>query len=117
MKPFQVNLFHSIILIVTGTLGYFLSEKPSPTTFIPVAFGVILLLMNAGLKKENKTIAHLVVLLTLLITIALVMPLKGAIGRQESGPILRVSLMLIASVAALGLYIKSFVEARKARNN
>jgi hypothetical protein len=117
MKPYQVNIFHSIALIVTGLLGYFLSEKPSPTTFIPVVFGVVLIAMNSGLKKENKTIAHLVVLLTLLIAVALVMPLKGAIGRGETGPIIRVAFMIFASVVALVMYIMSFIAARKARNS
>jgi hypothetical protein len=115
MKPYQVNIFHSAVLIATGLLGYFLSENPSPTAFIPVVFGLILFALNSGLKKENKVVSHVVVLLTLLITVALVSPLKGAIGRQETGPILRVALMLSVSALALISYIGFFVAARKAK--
>ena len=47
-------------------------DVQSPTALIPVGFGVILLLCTIGLKKENKIIAHVAVLLTLVILVALV---------------------------------------------
>jgi Na+/H+ antiporter NhaD/arsenite permease-like protein len=115
MKSYQINIANSSILIVVGLLGYFMSNKPSPTAFIPVVAGIILLAMNSGLKKEHKTIAHVVVLLTLLLFISLIMPLKGAMKREDTGGIIRVGLMVLSSAVAFALYIKNFVDARKAR--
>ena len=73
MKTYQANLLNSIVLIVLGLWGYF--EVVSPTALIPVFFGIVLLLCNVGVKKENKVIAHIVVLLTLLLLMVVLMSL------------------------------------------
>jgi len=60
MKTYQANLLNSLTLILMPIWAYFTFEgtveKPeqSLTAFIPLAFGVLLLLCNGGLKKENK---------------------------------------------------------------
>ena len=66
MKSYQANLFNSLVLILVGLWG-FVDVDYSPTALIPVFFGVILLLCNNGVKNENKVIAHIAVLFTLLI--------------------------------------------------
>lgn len=115
MKPFQANLINAAALIILGLWGYFGSESPSPTALIPVGFGVIFALATPPFKKENKVVAHIIVLLTLLIIIALFMPLKGAIGRGDTLAAVRVGIMIATSVIAMVTFIKSFIDARKAR--
>ncbi|MEM9991142.1 MAG: hypothetical protein AAF738_05220 [Bacteroidota bacterium] len=115
MKPYQINLVNAIVLIAMSAWGYLGSETPSPTALIPAAFGVIFLLVTAPFKKENKAVAHIVVLLTLLLIFALAMPFKGAIGRGDTMAMTRVGLMLATSIVAMIIYVKSFIDARKAR--
>lgn len=115
MKPFQANLLNAAALIILGLWGYFGSETPSPTALIPVGFGVIFALATPPFKKENKVVAHIVVLLTLLIIIALLMPFKGAIGRGDTLAAVRVGIMIATSIFGMVTYIKSFIAARKAR--
>ena len=115
MKPFQANLLNAAVLIIMGLWGYLSSETPSTTALIPVIFGGIFLLATPPFKKENKIVAHIIVLLTFLLIIALVMPLKGAIGRGDTMAIVRVGLMLATSLFAFVTFIKSFIDARKAR--
>lgn len=115
MTPANVSLLNALVLIVVGAFGYFSSDTPSPTALIPVGFGVILLACNAGVRKHNKAIAHVAVLATLLILIGLVMPLKGAIDRGDAAAIGRVCLMTFTTVAAMVAFIRSFIEARKAK--
>ena len=117
MKPFQANLLNAIILIVMGLWGYLSSEEPSPTALIPVAFGAIFALVTGPFKKENKVVAHIVVLLTLLLIIALFMPLNGAIKNNNSLGIFRVGLMIASSIFAMVIFVKSFIDARKARES
>ena len=45
------------------------------------------------------------------------MPLKGAFGREDNGAVLRISLMIAGSAFSLFGFIKSFIAARKAREN
>lgn len=116
MNAYKANLLNAVVLIVMGLWGYFASENPSPTAFIPVAFGLILGLMSPGVKNENKIIAHLVVVLTLLIIIAMAaMPLKRALTEANNMAILRIGVMLLTSVIAMVYFIKSFIDARKKR--
>ena len=116
MKPFQANLLNAIVLIAMGLWGYFSADKPSNTALIPVAFGVIFALVTPPFRKENKIVAHIVVLLTFLLLIALIMPLRGAITRGDSMAIMRVGLMMATTLIALIIFVKSFIDARKARS-
>ncbi|MEM7019565.1 MAG: hypothetical protein AAF512_19795 [Pseudomonadota bacterium] len=117
MKPFQANLVNAILLVLIALWGYFsaVPEVRSLTALIPLAFGVIFLVLTPPFKKDNKVVAHIIVLLTLILILALVMPLRGAIGREDSMGILRVGLMMCGSVFAMVIYIKSFIDVRKAK--
>tara|TARA_B100001778_G_C18246604_1_gene475819 strand:- start:190 stop:534 length:345 start_codon:yes stop_codon:yes gene_type:complete len=112
MKSYQANLFNSLVLILVGLWG-FVDVDYSPTALIPVFFGVILLFCNNGVKNENKVIAHIAVLFTLLIFVALVvMRLPKSL---ESGGVglYRVVAMILTSAIAMLSFIKSFIAARK----
>ena len=115
MKAHVVSLIHAVALIGLGGYGYLSSDTPSVTALIPVVFGVLLLAMNNGVKKENKVIAHIAVLLTLLIIIGLIKPLTGAMGRGDSAAVARVATMLMLGVLAMVSFVRSFIAARKAR--
>ncbi len=115
MKAHLASLIHAVALIGLGGYGYLSSDTPSVTALIPVVFGVLLLAMNNGVKKENKVIAHIAVLLTLLIIIGLVKPLMGAMGRGDSAAVARVATMLVLGVLAMVSFVRSFIAARKAR--
>ena len=115
MKANTVSLINSIVLISMGLWGYFESDSRPITTLIPVIFGVILLLINSGVKKENKIAAHVAVLLTLLILIGLVKPFLGTLDRGNITGILRVSLMILTSLWAMITFIQSFISARKSK--
>jgi len=97
--------------------GYLTSESPSVTALIPTVIGLILLLCYSGVKKENKIIAHVAVLLTLIILVALIKPLTGAIDRADNLAIARVLIMIFTTIFAMVKFIQSFIEARKNREN
>ena len=115
MTSTNANIINSVTLIIIGLWGYF--EVSSPTALIPVGFGVALVLCSNGVKKQNKVIAHIAVLLTFIILIALVgMRLPKSIDQGGVG-LLRVFLMIGTSTFSMIYFIKSFIAARKAREN
>ena len=69
------------------------------------------------MKAENKVIAHIAVLLTLVVLIALFMPLKAAMKRDDSQAIFRIVVMMIGAAVSMVAFIQSFRAARKAREN
>ena len=87
----------------------------NPTALIPVGFGVVLLLCYNGVKTQNKVVAHIAVLLTLVILLALIgMRLPKSIEDGGIG-LVRVILMISTSVLAMVYFVKSFIDARKAK--
>jgi hypothetical protein len=113
MKPYAINLLNSLVLIILGSWAYFMSETPSVTALIPVLAGIILLIITPGFKKGSKALAHTAVILTFMIILGLIKPLTGAIGRTNVAGIIRVLMMMITSLTALIIFIKSFIDARK----
>ena len=113
MKAHTVSLINSLVLVIIGLWGYFDSDSRPITALIPVIVGVILLIINSGVKKENKIAAHIAVLLTLLIIIGLVRPFLGTLERGNITGILRVSVMILTSLWAMITFIQSFISARK----
>ena len=111
MNSLKANILNSIILITIGLWGYF--ESSSGTAIIPVVFGWALLFCSPGLKKENKVIAHIAVLLTLICIVGLFMPLNGAMGRGDNFGVLRVVVMIASGLIAMIFFVKSFIANRK----
>lgn len=115
MKAHTASLINALILITFGLWAYFGSETPSKTALIPSGFGIVILTFYKGIKKEDKIVAHVAVLLTLVILVALIKPLTAAVGRGDSMAIVRVVVMLLSTAISLFAFIKSFVDVRKAR--
>lgn len=113
ISPALASMVNAIALLVLGTWGYFASSDQPITAFIPVVFGVILLVLNNGVKKENKMIAHIAVVLTALILIGLIKPLTSAIGDGRMAAVGRVGIMILTTVFALAMFVKNFIDARK----
>ncbi|MEM6866392.1 MAG: hypothetical protein AAF575_14480 [Bacteroidota bacterium] len=115
MKAHSASLLNAILLIGLSAWGYLSSETPSITALIPAIIGLLLVLCNKGVKNENKVVAHIAVLLTLLVLIGLIKPLTGALGRNDSMAVIRVVIMILSTVVALVFFVKSFIDARKKR--
>ena len=115
MKAHTASLINAVLLIGLSAWGYLASDTPSVTALIPAIIGVILLALNKGVKAENKLIAHIAVVLTLLILVGLIKPLQGAMGREDSMAIMRVVIMIASTVFAMIFFVKSFIDAKKNR--
>lgn len=115
MTPALASLINAILLVVLGGYGYFTSDTPSMTALIPVIVGIVLLLCQPGIRSQNRVVAHIAVLLTLLILLGLVMPLIGAFKRADTAAIIRVALMLISSVVAMVFFIRNFIANRRSK--
>ena len=119
MTAQKMNLINALTLIIVGLWGFIDVNTPSLdtgiswTALIPVFFGAIFLLCQKGIKNDSKITAHIAVVLTLLILIALVgkrLPISienGGIG------LFRVLVMSLTSLLAFIIFIRSFIENRK----
>ena len=53
MKAHKASLINSLVLIIFGIWGYIDSEGAAITALIPVALGVVIFLLNKGLKNVD----------------------------------------------------------------
>ena len=115
MKAHIASSINAGTLIGLSLWGYLSSDlDPRPiTALIPTVIGVALVLLNNGVKKENKVVAHIAVLLTLIILGGLVKPLLGSIDRGDRQEIARVSVMRLSTALAMVFFVRSFIDARK----
>jgi exosortase/archaeosortase len=117
MKAAQANLLNAIILLAVGLYGYFIVLTPEKThaitALIPAAFGLLFLVFQKGVATENKVIAHMVVVLTLLLLIICIMRFLK-IELWEAKKYLFLICILSNSVALLA-FVGSFIAARKNR--
>tara|TARA_B100000768_G_scaffold47645_1_gene46490 strand:+ start:533 stop:898 length:366 start_codon:yes stop_codon:yes gene_type:complete len=117
MKAHRASLINAITLIILSSWGYFSSDTPSVTALIPTVIGIILLILNKGVKKENKIIAHIAVSLTMIILIGLIKPVFGAMNRGDNAAFIRVGIMILSTISAMVFFVKSFINARKNRES
>ena len=110
MNAHIASLVNGIVLVSVGLWGYM--ESSSPTSLIPVVIGAILLVLNKGVKNQNKVIAHIAVVVTLL-GFALLMPLMRAMEDGRTDAVLRILIMLSSTVYAMVFFVKSFIDARR----
>jgi hypothetical protein len=115
MKPFIFTITNAITLIFMGSWGYFGSDNPSLTSLIPVAAGIVLLILSGGVRKANRNVAHIAVILTLVLLIALIKPLSGSISRHDAPALVRILVMMLTCILAITFYVRSFIDARKQR--
>jgi len=113
MKPATINFINGTVLIVLSMWAYLSSTSPSFTALIPVFFGLVFWVLTPSFRKGNKVVAHLVVVLTLVLLVALIKPLTAAVDRQDALSIARVAAMMFTSLLAMIIYVRSFVLARR----
>ncbi len=111
MNVGNANLLNATTLIALGIWGF--KSSGSNTALIPVIFGIVLLVLTNSIRNHNKVVAHIGVVLTLLILIALVgMRLPKSL--EQGGPgLYRVIAMIVTGIIAMFYFIKSFIDARR----
>ncbi len=117
MKAASANLLNAVVLIAAGLYGYFgikgADGNSSITALIPAFFGVLFLVMHKGVASANKVIAHVVVVLTLVLLVMCVMRFIKVDGWGAKKYIFLAC--IVSNFIALAAFIKSFIDARKAR--
>jgi Ca2+/Na+ antiporter len=106
MNIYRIMLANAFVLIVLGVYGYFSSG--SPTALIAPTIGIILIIFSFQVKKENKTVAHVAVGLTL---VSAIMFFVTAFMRNN----MIVLVMAIFTLIAFIMYIMDFMRRKKER--
>lgn len=118
-NPSIVNLFYSLFIMAVGLFSFILRFESYGdfqfTALIPFIFGTILLFFTNGMKKENKLISHLAVVLTslLALTTTILFIINLGSGFIFSRKEIIFLLIIISSYIVLTLYMIRFIKVRK----
>ncbi len=105
MPATQIVFAQSAVLVAMGVWGYLGAERRSVTALIPVLIG--LLIGGLGLKvADSRTIAYVIIGVSILAIVALRIPLKSAIGRESMIAVFRISTMILITGASLFSVLK-----------
>jgi len=112
---YKITIFFGALLLATGLAGYFGTGAKQLTALIPAALGLILLVCGFLASNENRRMMamHIAVMVGLIGAIGVIPTLlkKG----QPTAALTAKSVTLVLCVVFVGLCIRSFIEARKAR--
>jgi hypothetical protein len=104
MKLHTISLINGIVLVLTGLWAYIVPEVRS------------ILILNKGVKLYYRGIANAVMILTFIVLAGLLIPLKGAIERNDTTALIQVIIMMVASLISLVFFIKRFINSRLKQN-
>lgn len=102
-------------MIIMGAWGFYSTYPEGKTAAIPIIIGVVLLVLNNGVKYENKVQAHIAVVLTLLGVFGVAKAFMGQLDEGDTLGIIRTGAMILTGIIAMIAFIKSFRDARKNR--
>ncbi len=120
-RPDLITLITGAILIIAGLYSYFANDNRPPTALIGPIVGAILVACYTGVKNSNKTIAHVVVVLTLLFGLISIQMFTNSLGNEaldEATRQRRVIVFAIMGAACIGatvIYVLGFIQKRKER--
>ena len=119
-----IAMIFGALLTALGPALFFLSEKPSPTAFIPSGFGIALIVCGIFARNE-KARMHAMHFAALLGLVGFAFPAYRVIAAARTDPekfhiespaIYGSITMSALCFIFLGLCVKSFIDARIARN-
>jgi len=115
MIMYKTTILFGALLIITGLAGYLGTGSEHITALFPVAFGIVILICGLLAANESRRMMamHIAVLFGLLGAIGVV-PVLFKEGQPPAAFISKV-VTLILCVIFVGLCIRSFIAARKAR--
>lgn len=117
--PHRVNYYYAIFLLLIGIFG-FIARYTSDgdiqvTSLIPAFFGFVLLFFTKGIKNDNKVIAHLAVVLTLVLAVVVTYMFVKNLSSEFIGT-RKFFIFLVTglvSYVVLGIYVAGFIDKKR----
>lgn len=112
---YKITIIFGGLLIATGLAGHFGTGAEHPTALIPSGFGIVLLICGFLAANENRRMMamHIAVLIGLLGAIGVIPNLMKE--SQPTAALVSKVVTLVLCVVFVGLCVRSFIQARKAR--
>jgi hypothetical protein len=116
-QPHKVNLFYSLFLIALALFGFFARYLEQGdmqfTALIPAVFGIILLPMTGGIKRDNRVIGHISALVLVIVLFGMIGMFfrDGGVSLERKSVIFQ--LVTLSTLYYLFIQVRYFIRRRK----
>jgi hypothetical protein len=115
----QVAIGFGVALTVLGLWGYYATDRVSITALIPSFFGLAFVLLGRLAQQDHlrKHVMHIAATLGLIgfLIPAVMVILELTRGAGLSNKVIELALMALLCLVFVGLCVKSFIDARRRR--
>ncbi len=116
VHPYIINTVNALVLIIAGLLLYFGNPAKPPTALVAPFVGILLLACTYHLRKHNRFVFNTVTALTLLAGLVIIWQIEPEVFEWNLHHILLL-LMCLSCFMAVVVYVGTFVQERRMRNN
>jgi hypothetical membrane protein len=117
MKPYIISAISGLIVLVVGIYNITATPIISASDYLIPAIGVLFLGASPAIKKDNKAIAHIIVVFTLVLAIfsgyKAYMASLAELSPEREKTIQVYSALAITCAGAFAYYLQGFIERKK----
>jgi hypothetical protein len=107
MKSNQAALMNSIVLLVVGAWGFVANHFMVHTAIVPLGAGLLFLVLSKFLSNGQKGLLILMMVLSLSLFIAFMVPFKRNAEQGDVFGMLRLGIEMIACAIAFIVYLRN----------
>lgn len=113
MKPQLAARINSIVLLIVGFWGYAANNFATHTAIVPLGAGLLILIASGFLRDENKILLLVMLVFTLVLFIAFMVPFRRNAEQSDYLGMLRLGIEMIACAMAFIVYLRSLKQSKK----
>lgn len=117
MKSQKIAFINAIVLLVIGFWGYAANNYSLHTAVVPISAGILLLILSKFLKKENPGLLIFVIVLSLLLFLAFLVPFQRNMEQSDYVGMLRLTIEMLVCAFAIVVYINNLIRLKKAASS
>jgi uncharacterized membrane protein (UPF0136 family) len=115
MKSQQAAFINSIVLIVVGFWGYVANHFLMHTLIVPLGAGILFMILSKFLKNENKGLIQFMMIITLALFFAFIVPFQRNMEQADLMGMLRLAIEMAACAFAFIVYLRHLIQLNKAQ--
>ncbi len=117
MSSQQAAILNSIVLLLVGFWGYAANDFAVHTAIVPIGSGILFLILSQFLKYQNKLFLLFMMAVTLILSIAFVVPFQRNLEQGDYLGMLRLGLEIAACILAFIVYLRNLIQLYKAKTS
>lgn len=106
MNPYKAAILQALIFLSVGFWGYAANNFAAHTAMVPLGAGILFLALSQRLKNPDRIMLLVVMLISLALFIALMIPFRRNAGQSDFWGMFRIAIEMTACALAFIVYLR-----------